>query len=120
VPLGLGTYKLLAAVRAHRRGERAPIAVAAGLPGVIAVTVANGGDNIAAYTPVFRTSGGAEIAITIAVFAIGVVLWCAAGAWLVSHRRLTDVVTQWGHWVVPAVFIAIGVYIFYKAGALGF
>lgn len=24
----------------------------------------------------------------------------------------------WGHWIVPAVFIVIGLYIFWKTGAL--
>jgi cadmium resistance protein CadD (predicted permease) len=42
---------------------------------------------------------------------------CAAGSWLVSRRKITRVVERRGHGVVPAVFIAIGVYIFYKAGS---
>jgi cadmium resistance protein CadD (predicted permease) len=119
VPLALGAYKLVGAVRARRLGTRPSVAVASGLPGIVAVTVANGGDNIAAYTPLFRTSSVTDIAITVAVFAIGVAIWCAAGSWLVSHRRITDVITRWGHWIVPAVFIAIGGYIFYKGGVFG-
>jgi cadmium resistance protein CadD (predicted permease) len=120
VPLGLGAYKLVGAVRAHRRGERPPIAVVTGLPGVIAVTIANGGDNVAAYTPVFRTSSGGEIATTAVVFALGAGLWCAAGSWLASQRRVADVIARWGHWIVPAVFVGIGVYVFYEGGAFGF
>jgi cadmium resistance protein CadD (predicted permease) len=119
LPIGLGAYKLLGAIRARRRGERAQVAVATGLPGVIAVTIANGGDNIAAYTPVFRTSTGGEITTIAVVFAFGVALWCVVGSWLVSHRRVTDVITRWGHWIVPAVFVAIGFCIFYKAGIFG-
>jgi cadmium resistance protein CadD (predicted permease) len=45
--------------------------VATGLAGVTGVTVANGGDNIAAYTPVFRTISSTSIAVTLAVFVIG-------------------------------------------------
>jgi cadmium resistance protein CadD (predicted permease) len=67
IPLGLGLRKLVIAIRAHRAGQRACAAVATGLTGVMGVTIANGGDNIAAYTPVFRV--------------IGVALWCVAGFW---------------------------------------
>jgi cadmium resistance protein CadD (predicted permease) len=116
VPLGLGLYKLGVTVHAQGSGAEPSIAVATGTAGVTAVTVANGGDNIAAYTVVFRTSGAGDIAIMLGVFAVGVVLWCLAGSWLVSHRRITQAVQRWGHWIVPSVFIVLGVYIVYKAG----
>jgi cadmium resistance protein CadD (predicted permease) len=120
VPLVLGLYKLVAAVRAHKSGAQPTAAVATGLAGVTAVTVANGGDNIAAYTPVFRTGSASDIAVTIGVFALGVASWCAAGSWLVSHGKITQAIGRWGHWLVPAVFVVIGVYILCKAGVLGF
>lgn len=120
IPLGLGLRKLVIAIRTHRAGQQASAAVATGLTGVIGVTIANGGDNIAAYTPVFRTISGSAIAVTLAVFVIGVALWCLAGLWLVSHRKVTQVVERWGQWIIPAVFILIGLYIFQKAGILGF
>jgi cadmium resistance protein CadD (predicted permease) len=118
VPFGLGLRKLVIAVRAHHSGEQVSPAVATGLPGVVGITIANGGDNIAAYTPVFRTIGGGDTTVTIIVFSVGVALWCLAGAWLVSHDRITQVIQRWGHWIVPAVFILIGLYVFHKAGVL--
>jgi cadmium resistance protein CadD (predicted permease) len=120
VPLGVGAYRLIAAVRARRSGARDLRAVVTGVVGVAAVTVANGGDNVAAYTPVFRTSSAGEIAVTVVVFALGVALWCVAASWLVSHRKITRGIERWGHWLVPAVFILIGLYIFYKGGVLDF
>lgn len=118
LPLGLGVRKLVIAIRAHRTGGQAPVAAAKGVPGVVGLTVANGGDNLAAYTAVFATINGPATAVTIAVFAGGVALWCAAGALLVSHRRVTQVIEQWGQWIIPAVYILIGLYIFQKTGAL--
>jgi cadmium resistance protein CadD (predicted permease) len=120
IPLGLGLRKLVIAIRAHQAGQRASPAVATGLTGVIGVTIANGGDNIAAYTPVFRTMSGSGIAVTLAVFVIGIALWCLAGFWLVSRHKTTQVIERWGQWIVPAVFILIGLYIFQKEGILGF
>jgi cadmium resistance protein CadD (predicted permease) len=119
VPIGLGVWRLVIAVRAHAAGTPVSAAMAAGLPGVIGRTIANGGDNIAAYTPVFRTLSPAATAMTIAVFAVAVPVWCLAGSWLVSHQRITVTIQRWGHWIIPAVFITIGLYVFYKAGVLG-
>lgn len=118
LPLGLGLGKLVTAIQARRTGGQAPVAAAKGLPGVAVITVANGGDNLAAYTTVFATLSGAATALTIAVFAVCVALWCAAGSLLVAHRRVTQVIEQWGHWIIPVVYILIGLYIFQKTGAL--
>jgi cadmium resistance protein CadD (predicted permease) len=119
VPLCLGVRKLFIAVRARSKGEQVSPAVAGGLTGVIALTIANGGDNIATYSPVFRTINAADTALTIIVFAVGVALWCIAGSWLVSHHKITQVIQHWGQWIVPAVFILIGLYIFQRAGVFG-
>lgn len=69
--------------------------------------------------PVFRALGAGDVALTVVVFAVGVAAWCLVGAWLVSHRRITHVIQVWGHWIIPAVFILIGLYAFYKAGIFG-
>jgi cadmium resistance protein CadD (predicted permease) len=36
----------------------------------------------------------------------------------VSHRKITEAIERSGHWLVPAVFILIGLYVFYKGGVL--
>jgi cadmium resistance protein CadD (predicted permease) len=117
LPLGLGIGKLVTTIRTRRTGERAATVAARGMPGVAGLTIANGGDNLAAYTPVFATIGSAATVITITVFAVGVALWCLAGSWLVSHHRIAKILQRCGHWVIPAVYILIGLYIFQKAGA---
>jgi cadmium resistance protein CadD (predicted permease) len=118
LPFSLGLRKLVIAIRAHRSGGQATVAAATGLPGVAGITIANGGDNLAAYTPVFATISGGAIAVTLVVFAAGVAVWCLAGSWLVSHHRVTEAIRRWGHWIIPAVYLLIGLYIFQKAGAL--
>jgi cadmium resistance protein CadD (predicted permease) len=117
LPLGLGLGKLVTAVRAHRSGRDASPAVVTGLTGVIGLTIANGGDNVSAYIPVFRTSSAA-ITVIIAVFTAGVAVYCLASSRFAGHRAVTDAVQRWGQWAVPVVFILIGCYIFYKTGAL--
>jgi cadmium resistance protein CadD (predicted permease) len=110
VPLALGVRGLVSAVR-HRSGAADPPVVAGNLVAVAGVTIANGADNIAVYTPMFRTIGLAGSVVTVAVFAVLVAVWCLAASWLGGHQRVVAVVERYGHWLVPLVFIAIGVVI---------
>jgi cadmium resistance protein CadD (predicted permease) len=118
LPLGLGLYKLAAAIRAHRAGQQASPAAVTGLAGVIGLTIANGGDNLSVYIPVFRTSTAAEITVIITVFLVAVALYCLASIRFAGHRAVIQAVQRWGQWIVPVVFILIGFYIFYKTGAV--
>jgi cadmium resistance protein CadD (predicted permease) len=117
LPLALGAWKLAAAARARRRGEQAPAAAAGGLPGVTGLVIANGGDNVAAYAPFFAAGGSGGVAVTVAVFAVGVAVWCLLGSWLVSHHRVAGLLRDRGQWLVPAVYLLVAVYIFWKTGA---
>lgn len=118
LPLGIGLARLATAIRTHRSGQHASPAAVTGLTGVTVLTVANGGDNVSAYIPVFRTSSTAEIAVIIAVFMAGVGVYCLASTRVTGHRTVIQAVQRWGQWVVPVVLILIGFYIFVKTGAL--
>ncbi|WP_433236811.1 cadmium resistance transporter [Streptosporangium sp. CA-135522] len=118
VPFALGVRGLVSAIRARGSGQDASPAVASGPIAVAGVTIANGADNISVYTPVLRTIGTGATAVTIAVFVAGVALWCLAGSWLGSHRRIIEIVERYGQWIVPAVFMAIGGLIVIGSGVL--
>jgi cadmium resistance protein CadD (predicted permease) len=106
VPIALGIRGLVAAVRRSPGDDTPP--VAGNALAVAGVTIANGADNIAVYTPAFRTIGVTGTAVTLAVFAVLVAVWCLASSWLGSHPRVVAVVERHGHWLVPLVFITIG------------
>jgi cadmium resistance protein CadD (predicted permease) len=89
----------------------------AGVAGVATLTVVDGADNLAAYTPVFATADAARIALTLAVFAVGVAVWCTAGALLTRHHRITDTLTRYGRWILPAAFVLIGLYTLHATNA---
>jgi cadmium resistance transport/sequestration family protein len=118
VPLGLGVRGLIAAARRVEGDDESPVVAGTALA-VAGVTIANGADNIAVYTPMFRTIGVSGTVVTVAVFAVLVAVWCVAASWLGSHRRVIAVVERWGHWLVPVVFVAIGVVIVAESGVLG-
>ncbi|GLI02195.1 cadmium resistance transporter [Phytohabitans aurantiacus] len=119
VPFALGVKGLVAAIRARGDDDPPAPAVATGAVSVAGITIANGADNISVYTPLFRTIGPGGSLLTVAVFAVGVALWCLAGSWLGSHRTVIAVVRRFGHWIVPGVFILIGVVIVVESGVLG-
>ena len=110
IPFTLGVVTLIGAIRAVRRGERPPPPSAGGLLGVAALTIVDGSDNLAAYTPVFATAGGGQIVVMLAVFAVGVAIWCLAGSLLVRREPVTGVLARHGHWILPIAFILIGLY----------
>jgi len=106
IPLALGIRQLLARpdednVQAHN---------GAGVFAVAAVTVANGGDNLGVYIPLFA-SQPAAIPVYVVVFALGTAVWCAAGYALVSHPAVAARFQRYGHRVLPWVLIALGVYV---------
>jgi cadmium resistance protein CadD (predicted permease) len=110
IPFTLGVVTLTGVIRAVRRGEQPAPPSAGGLLGVAALTIVDGADNLAAYTPVFATAGGGQIIVTLVVFAVGVAVWCLAGSLLVRHDRVIGVLARHGHWILPVAFILIGLY----------
>lgn len=112
VPMALGVRGLGETIESRRTGaEPETPALATGVVSVMSVTLANGADNIAIYTPMFRSLDAPDTLVTIAVFLVMVAIWCAAGMLLGAHRHVTGFIERWGHWVVPAVFISIGTFI---------
>ena len=117
LPLSLGVWGLIRGLRSGDEDE-APV-VATGMVGVAAITIANGADNIAVYTPVFRTLGAPQTAVTIAVFLICVGIWCYAGRLLGTRRKVVDTLERVEHWLVPVGFIVLGAIILLESGVLG-
>ncbi|MEU5695183.1 cadmium resistance transporter [Actinosynnema sp. NPDC020468] len=106
VPLALGLRAAWQAWRTSSDPDTAPTAV--GVWSVAAVTLANGGDNIGVYVPVFATTGITGYAV---VFLLLVAVWCALGHFVATRPAATHLLTRWGHVLLPAVLILIGVLI---------
>jgi cadmium resistance protein CadD (predicted permease) len=117
IPLAVGVVSLAAAIRAVRRGDPPRSPSAGGLPGVVMLTIVNGADNLAAYTPFFAATGSAQVAVTLVVFAVGVAVWCVAGGLLTRHARVTATIGRYSHWILPAAFILIGLYVLHETNA---
>jgi len=86
---------------------------------VAAVTVANGGDNIGVYTPLFATRSAMDIAVIGVLFAVMTLAWLGAAYWLTHHRLIGAPIRRYAYRLVPFVLIALGVLILHEAGTLG-
>jgi cadmium resistance protein CadD (predicted permease) len=91
----------------------------ANIAAVAAVTIANGGDNISIYTPLFATRSGYDIAAIGGVFAAMTLVWLVVARWLVNHRTIGAPIRHYGRRVVPFVLIALGFCILYDTGTFG-
>ena len=113
VPLGLGVWGLL------RRDDeqRGVLPATGGALGVAALTVANGGDNIAVYVPFFATFGADEAVAVAIVFAAMTALWLLAAHRLGTHPRSVAAIERYGEVIVPLVLIALGLAILLHAFA---
>ncbi len=85
---------------------------------VAAVTVANGGDNIGIYVPLFASNTLESLAVILAVFFTLVGVWCYAAYRLIQMRAIADSLTRYGNQLVPFVLIGLGVAILVKSGTL--
>jgi cadmium resistance protein CadD (predicted permease) len=119
VPIAIGINKLLFPGRV-RESEK----LSAGIDGhgrrfaVAAVTIANGGDNLATYTALFATRGGLEVPVIGIVFAVLTGFWCFAAHWLVNHRVLGTQIRVQAHRVMPFLLIGLGALIIFRAGTI--
>ncbi|WPB73426.1 cadmium resistance transporter [Archangium violaceum] len=84
---------------------------------VAGVTVANGGDNLGVYIPLFASDPRA-IPVHVMIFAVMTALWCFAGHLLVKNRLLGEHIKNYGHLVLPFVLIGLGLYILAGARVL--
>lgn len=111
IPLGIGVVTLGNALSARSRDEESHPPPPRSARGVAMITIIDGADDLAAYTPFFATAGTERIWVTCVMFVVCVAVWCLAGGLLTSHPRITEVIDRHDWWVLPVAFIFIGIYV---------
>jgi len=83
---------------------------------VAAVTIANGGDNIGIYVPLFANSNLASLAVICLTFLVLIGLWCYIAYLLTRHKAVARGLTKYGERIVPFVLIGLGIFILLESG----
>jgi len=83
---------------------------------VAAVTVANGGDNIGIYVPLFASSNLPSLGAILSVFFLLIRVWCYAAYRLTRQPAVANVLTRYGRALVPIVLIGLGIFILLESG----
>lgn len=78
---------------------------------VAMVTIANGGDNIGVYAPLFATIETSLVVAYVFIFLILTGVLCLLGYWLVSHQTIKNIFARFGKIILPVFLILLGIYI---------
>jgi cadmium resistance protein CadD (predicted permease) len=86
---------------------------------VATATVADGGDNIATYIPIFAGTDGADCCAVIAVFSVLTGLWCWIACIVTKHPVVERMFRAWSTRLLPYMLIALGLIVLWRNGSFG-
>lgn len=116
----LGIIPILLAARMVLSRKKEDGAGPGGRPGttvlsVAGLTIANGGDNLGVYIPVFSQLDPGRTVIFMAVFASMTGLWCLIGYRIASWDRPGTIILRHKDIIVPLVLVLVGTAILARA-----
>jgi cadmium resistance protein CadD (predicted permease) len=85
---------------------------------VALVTIANGGDNIGTYIPLFAQETALGITIIALVFFVLVGIWCLLGYYFVQHPHIAIFLRKYSPMITPFVLISLGLSILIDSGII--
>ncbi len=83
---------------------------------VAAVTIANGGDNIGIYLPLFASSNLPSLLVILTVFLVLIGVWCYIAYRLTRQRNIAKILTRYGKIFTPFILIGLGIFILLESG----
>lgn len=79
---------------------------------VALVTIANGGDNIGVYVPLFASLPDSSfVSLYVGIFLFLTAMLCYFAFYLTKHPRIKHYAETWGHKILPYFLIILGLYI---------
>lgn len=82
---------------------------------VAAITIANGGDNISIYLPLFANSNLLTFTILMTTFYLMIGVWCLIAYHLSRRPLIAKVLTRHGHHITPFLLIGLGIFILWQS-----
>jgi cadmium resistance protein CadD (predicted permease) len=90
--------------------------VSTGTLSVASITVANGGDNVGVYIPLFTSQSTGALMFMIAVFLIMAFFWLKLSDYMSSHPVIGNTLRRFNHILFPLMLFILGIYIFIECG----
>jgi len=78
---------------------------------MVSITIANGGDNVAIYLPIFAVCTPSDLLITVIVYYALLTCFLISSYFLLGNKMVIDCLHKYGHYIVPVSLVAMGVYI---------
>lgn len=122
VPMFLGLKGILGLLKGKPDDEEVDMDKGRGRSKVLTVagvTIANGGDNIGIYVPLFATLTWTDKTTMVIIFLAMTLLWCMIAKYFVKHPYVASVVEKYGHIITPFVLVLLGIFILYENGTFG-
>ncbi|KAB8319229.1 transporter [Tolypothrix campylonemoides VB511288] len=82
---------------------------------VSAVTIANGGNNIGIYVPLFASSNLPSLGVILCVCYVTVGVWCCLSYFMTRNPLMAPLLTRYGRKIFPFVLIWLGFSILMKS-----
>ena len=114
LPFAIGVYGLVKAIRGGGEEEHSALGATAGMYGVAAITIIDGGDDIAAYTPFYATIHTGEIVVSVFVFMVAIAAWCMIGNRISRSKLVAGFIDDFGDWILPVTMMLLGGYVLFE------
>lgn len=112
----LGLIPIWLAFRVWRgREDEDGVPAAAGVLATAGLTLANGGDNLGVYIPLFAGFSPEALAVTATVFFLLCGLWCLLASVLAGLPAVQRCIERYKRLLVPIVFLLLGLRILFRA-----
>lgn len=121
IPIYLGTKGIVSALRKNSKDDKPDLALRkdrGNMLTVAGVTIANGGDNVGIYIPLFAVLSWPDKSAMVGVFLIMTAVWCLLARYLTRHPVVARAIDRYGHVVTPIVLILLGIYILYESNSI--
>jgi len=82
---------------------------------VCAVTIANGGNNIGIYVPLFASSNLHSLGVIVCVCYLTVGVWCFLSYYMTRNPLMAPILARYGRKIFPFVLIWLGASILMKS-----
>lgn len=90
--------------------------VSTGTLSVASITVANGGDNVGVYIPLFTSQSAFALVLMIVIFLVMTFAWLKLGDYMSSHPVIGNTLHRFDHILFPLMLFILGIYIFVECG----